>query len=97
MKKSALPSEAQAKRIARSWAEGRPINVMKQGREGSDPYNDATTTALVRRAWIEPSGLPHVENGFVWEPHSISAAGLLALECHLQQTRLAKSECGGHH
>lgn len=88
MKKADLPSDRQAKFMARFWAAERQVNVMREGREGAEPYNDATTSALIRKGWIEPSGgLSFRENGHLWEPHTISSAGMYALECYLANLR----------
>lgn len=85
--KSKIPSEAQAKRIARCWAEGRPTNIMVRGRGGSATYNDPTNLVLVKNGWVSPSGTQYEENGFCWESHELTPAALLALECYLQRVR----------
>lgn len=45
-----IPSAAQAKRLAKCWADDRPINMMQEGRDGAEPYNDATNLALLSHA-----------------------------------------------
>lgn len=85
--KSKIPSEAQAKRIAKCWAEGRSTNIMLRGRDGSAAYNDPTNLALVKNGWVAPSGAQYEENGYCWESHKITPAALLALECYLQKAR----------
>jgi hypothetical protein len=85
--KSKIPSEAQAKRIAKCWADGRPTNVMVRGRGGAAAYNDPTSLVLVKNGWVAPTGTQYEENGYCWESHKITPAALLALECYLQKVR----------
>lgn len=85
--KTKIPSEAQAKRIARSWAEGRPTNIMLRGRHGGDAYNDPTSLALLKNGWIASTGTQYEENGYCWESHTITPAALLALECYFRKVR----------
>lgn len=87
MRKRKVPSEAQAKRIANCWAQGRPTNIMVRGRHGDDAYNDSTSIALLKNGWIEPTGAQYEENGYCWESHQITPDALLALECYLQKVR----------
>lgn len=86
--KAKLPSAAQAKMIAIWWAKGRSVNIMKQAPEGRRVYNDPTVLACLKGDWLVASGgLPYFENGYGYEPHALSAAGLLALESYLQKLR----------
>lgn len=85
--KTKIPSEAQAKRIAKCWADGRPTNIMVRGRGESAPYNDPTSLVLVKNGWVAPTGMQYEENGYCWESHKITPAALLALECYLQKVR----------
>jgi len=95
VKKGDLPSASQAQMIALFWARGETIKVCKEGRDGAEPYNTPTIMALIKRGWIDPSGsMPYSENGFLWEPHSITPKGLLALECYLAQLRYDASKIG---
>lgn len=90
MNKKDLPSDRQARRIASVWAADRFINVMKEGRDGSAPYVDPTTAAMIKRGWLEPSGsMLFRENGYLWEPHSLTPKAMLALEHYLMERRLS--------
>lgn len=90
MKKSDLPSAAQARLIARLWGQNKTVGIMVRDREGKEPYNEPTTAACVKRGWLGRSGAPYMLNDFEFIPHGVTYSGLLALGRFLRGERVSK-------
>lgn len=74
-------SPAQARLLARLWGENKAIGVC----EGST----ATVVACVKRGWLKFNGTnTKTAAGWPCAEHEVSAAGLLALETFLWETRM---------
>jgi hypothetical protein len=88
--KSKVPSLTQAKMIARLFGEGEALQITFEGREGGKPppWNPPTFNALVKEGWIEPNGVFGTHpSGAKYQEHTVSLAGLLALETFLADQR----------
>jgi hypothetical protein len=89
--KKRVPSEAQAKAIASMWSGGPrwgTRGVQLERHDGKPPYNDPTTSALVKYGWLVPTGeTKEYANGIRVAMHTLSPTALDALEDFLREHR----------
>lgn len=73
-KKSPLPSKAQARNLARIFADGRPVPLADDG------YVPPTISALAKRKWIVSTDLTGTyPNGSTYHFYELSEEGISAL------------------
>ncbi len=83
------PSSAQAKFLARLWAQGRATGVNTT----PDGWVDPTTNACVNRGWLVPNGkTSHTGNGTPQADHVVSDDGLDAIETYFREARYKRQE-----
>lgn len=88
--KKVVPSQAQAKLIARLWSEDRSVPIMVGATEGISVYVDATCAALVKHKWVSPAGIEYHQNNRVYVDPRVTDTGLDALEMFLFKQRMKR-------
>lgn len=84
-----LPTEAQAKLIAKIWSQWEPFNLHIKNSDGTEAYQTATMRVIKARLWIVPSGGPDLDpvTKMTRQRHVVSKSGLQSLAHYLHKER----------